>query len=206
MRTLFPSPPPRLTEFSEERLAITLGPKGGDLGQGFCLLLHSLWELLWAHGFFIDWLCFSQPWWLSFPMPCLSPLWSGRVLLRCSSTLSPHLGFVMLGTFQGTNLKRLPSSQSDMIPCSRQLRCHFLGHGLAPVLSGHLDLSPVPMQLISSANMTSYLKIIPWVQENTCRFVQILRHTLPSASWELWDFPEGLEDLPPETEESRENH
>ena len=37
-----PLPPPRLTEFSEERLAITLGPKGGDLGQGFCLLLHSL--------------------------------------------------------------------------------------------------------------------------------------------------------------------
>ena len=30
-------------------------------------------------------------------------------------------GFVTLGTFGGTNLKRLPSSQLDMIPCSRQL-------------------------------------------------------------------------------------
>ena len=37
-----PLPPPHLTEFSEERLAITLGSKGGDLGQDFCLLLYSL--------------------------------------------------------------------------------------------------------------------------------------------------------------------
>ena len=31
------------------------------------------------------------------------------------------LEFVTLGTFGGTNLKRLPSSQLDMITCSRQL-------------------------------------------------------------------------------------
>lgn len=32
---------------------------------------------------------------------CLSPLWLVRALLSCTDILSPHLGFVTLGTFGG---------------------------------------------------------------------------------------------------------
>ena len=63
-------------------------------------------------------MCFSQPWLLSFPMVCLSPLWLVRALLRCSGILSPHLGFVTLES----KSQDLPLFQLDMIACSRPLR------------------------------------------------------------------------------------